>query len=139
MRRMSCSKEAAEMPLRIPCLTLLCWSDALDDLNVDRPRPVAIRPDHDSRRGRLKIDVGQLQDMTTLRAFVRAVPLFHYGHVRSLGFHCVARFGLHLLRPQIELLDLRCGCKEFLGTRKQCLRYLTSDMSVPPVFVRKGI
>src|ERR1700674_1141007 len=31
MRRMSCSKEAAEMPLRIPCLTLLCWSDALDD------------------------------------------------------------------------------------------------------------
>jgi len=33
------------------------------------------------------------------------------------------------LRQQIELLDLRCGCKEFLGTRKQCLRYLTSDMS----------
>src|SRR5277367_1611055 len=65
MRRMSCSKEAAEMPLRIPCLTLLCWSDALDDLNVDKPRPVAIRTDHDSRRGRLKIDVGQLQDMTT--------------------------------------------------------------------------
>ncbi|MDX6459195.1 MAG: hypothetical protein QOE55_2892, partial [Acidobacteriaceae bacterium] len=52
------------MPLRIPCLTSLCWSDALDDLNVDRPRPVAIRTDHDSRRGRLKIDVGQLQDMT---------------------------------------------------------------------------
>jgi hypothetical protein len=71
------------MPLRIPCLTLLCWSDALDDLNVDRPRPVAIRTDYDSRRGRLKIDVGQLQDMTTLRAFVRAVPLLHYGHVRS--------------------------------------------------------
>jgi hypothetical protein len=46
------------MPLRIPCLTLLCWSDALDDLNVDRPRPGAIRTDHYSRRGRLKIDVG---------------------------------------------------------------------------------
>jgi pyruvate/2-oxoglutarate dehydrogenase complex dihydrolipoamide acyltransferase (E2) component len=64
---MSCSKEAAEMPLRILCLTLLFWSDAPDDLNVDRPRPVAIRTDHDSRFGRLKIDVGQLQDMTTLR------------------------------------------------------------------------
>src|SRR5277367_4072568 len=87
----------------------------------------------------LKIDVGQLHDMTTLRALVRAVPLLHCGHVRALGFHCVARFGLHLLSQQIELLDLRCGCKEFLGTRRQCLRYLTSDMSVPPVFVRKGI